>query len=51
MRKCKEKRLLVAISYGDKEQLTEVPKLENFTSEQAYAVSDAVTGWNLEDKV
>ncbi|GBP39973.1 hypothetical protein EVAR_39201_1 [Eumeta japonica] len=52
MRKCKEECLPIVISYGDKEQLIAVPKLDNFTgSEQAQAVRNAVTDWNLKDKV
>lgn len=51
-RKCKEERLPIVISYGDKEQLIAVPKLDYSTgSEQAQAVWNAVTDWNLEDKV
>ncbi|GBP64579.1 hypothetical protein EVAR_32737_1 [Eumeta japonica] len=52
VRKCKEERLPIVISYGDKEQLIAVQKLDNFSgSEQAQAVWNAVTDWNLEDKV
>ncbi|GBP21959.1 Putative ubiquitin thioesterase 232R [Eumeta japonica] len=49
--KSKEERLPIAILYGDKKQLIAVPKLDNSTgSEQAQAVWNAVTDWNLEDK-
>ncbi|GBP84362.1 hypothetical protein EVAR_99261_1 [Eumeta japonica] len=52
MRKCKEERFPIVISYGDKEQLIAVPKLDDSPgSEQAQAVWNAVTDWNLEDKV
>ncbi|GBP43740.1 hypothetical protein EVAR_29722_1 [Eumeta japonica] len=51
MRKYKEEPLAIVISYGDKEQLITVLKLDNSTeSEQAQAVWNAVTEWNLEDK-
>lgn len=51
-RKSKEERLPIVISYGNKEQLIAVPKLENSSgSEQAQAVWNAIIDWNLEDTV
>lgn len=51
-RKSKEERLPIVISYGNKEQLIAVPKLDNSSgSEQAQAVWNAIIDWNLEDKV
>lgn len=51
VRKSKEERLPIVISYDNKEQLIAVPKLENSSgSEQAQAVWNAIVDWNLEDK-
>lgn len=52
VRKCKEERLPIVITYDNKEQLIAVPKLDSSTgSEQAQAVWNAIVDWNLEDKV
>ena len=52
VRKSKEERLSIVISYGNKEQLIAVPKLDNSSgSEQAQAVWNAIIDWNIEDKV
>lgn len=51
-RKSKEERLPIVISYGNKEQLIAVPRLESSSgSGQAQAVWNAIVDWNLEDKV
>lgn len=51
-RKSKEERLPIVISYGNKEQLIAVPKLDNSSgSEQAQAIWNVIIDWNLEDKV
>lgn len=51
-RKSKEERLPIVITYDNKEQIIAVPKLDSSTGrEQADAVWDAITNWNLEDKV
>lgn len=51
VRKSKEERLPIVISYDNKEQLIAVPKLDNSSgSEQAQAVWNAIIDWNLEDK-
>lgn len=51
-RKSKKELLLTNISFGNKEQLIAVPKLNNSTGkEQAQAVWNAIMDWNLEDKV
>lgn len=48
----KEERLPIAITFGNKEQLIAVPKLANSSGkEQAQAVWNAISNWNLEDKV
>ncbi|GBL71818.1 hypothetical protein AVEN_88557-1 [Araneus ventricosus] len=48
-RKSKEERLPIIISYGLKEQLIAVPKLDNSTrKEQAQAFWKAILDWNLE---
>lgn len=52
VRKAKEERLPIVISYGNKEQLIAVPKLDSSSgSEQAEAVWNAIIDWNLQDKV
>ncbi|GBN25646.1 hypothetical protein AVEN_184860-1 [Araneus ventricosus] len=51
-RKSKEERLPIVISYGLKEQLIAVSRLDNSTvKEQAQGVWKAILVWNLEDKV
>ncbi|GBM82615.1 hypothetical protein AVEN_124289-1 [Araneus ventricosus] len=51
-RKSKEERLPIIISYGLKEQLIAVPRLDNSTGkEQAQAFWKAVLDWNLENNV
>ncbi|GBM90477.1 hypothetical protein AVEN_75854-1 [Araneus ventricosus] len=51
-RKSKEERLPIVISYGLKEQLIALPRLDNSTGkEQTQAVWKAILDWNLEDKV
>ncbi|GBM63422.1 hypothetical protein AVEN_82271-1 [Araneus ventricosus] len=51
-RKSKEERLPIVISYGLKEQLIAVPRLDNSTGkEQAQTFWNAILDWNLEDKV
>jgi hypothetical protein len=48
----KEEHLPIVISYGNKEQSVAVPKLDNSSGrEQAQIVWNAITDWNLEDKV
>ncbi|GBO44033.1 hypothetical protein AVEN_162617-1 [Araneus ventricosus] len=50
--KSKEECLPIAISYGLKEQLIAVPRLNNSTGkEQAQAVWKVILDWNLEEKV
>lgn len=50
-RRSKEERLPIVISYGNKEQLIAIRRLENSSgSEQAQAVWHAIMDWNLEDK-
>ncbi|GBM68938.1 hypothetical protein AVEN_192686-1 [Araneus ventricosus] len=50
-RKSKEERLPIIISYGLKEQLIAVPRLDNSTGkEQAQAFWKAILDWNLENK-
>lgn len=52
VRSSKEERLPILISFGEKEQLLAVPKLESSSGrEQAQAVSNALYDWNLDDKV
>lgn len=52
VRSCKEERLPIVISFGEKEQLLAVPKLDNSSGkDQAKAVSKALYDWNLNDKV
>lgn len=52
VRSSKEERLPILISFGDKEQLLAVPKLESSSGkDQAKAVSNALYDWNLIDKV
>lgn len=52
MRSSKEERLPILISFGEKEQLLAVPKLESSSGrEQAQAVSNALYDWNLDEKV
>lgn len=52
VRSSKEERLPILISYGEKEQLLAVPKLESSSGQdQARAVLDALYDWNLDDKV
>lgn len=51
-RSTKEERLPIVISFGNEDQLIAVPKLDNSSGkEQAQAVWNAITNWNLEDKV
>ncbi|GBN90161.1 hypothetical protein AVEN_230319-1 [Araneus ventricosus] len=51
-RKSKEERLPTVISFGLKEQLIVVPRLDNSTGkEQVQAFWKAILDWNLEDKV
>ncbi|GBM94465.1 hypothetical protein AVEN_274003-1 [Araneus ventricosus] len=51
-RKSKEERLPIVISYGFKEQLIAVSRLDNSTGkEQAQAVWKAILDWNLEDQI
>ncbi|GBN04125.1 hypothetical protein AVEN_232542-1 [Araneus ventricosus] len=51
-RKSKEERLPIVISYGLKEQLIAVPRLDNSTGkEQEQAFWKAILDWNLENKV
>ena len=51
-RSTKEERLPIVISFGNDDQLIAVPKLDNSSGkEQAQAVWNAITNWNLEDKV
>ncbi|GBO42428.1 hypothetical protein AVEN_241147-1 [Araneus ventricosus] len=51
-RKSKEERLPIIISYGLKEQLIAVPRLDTSTGkEQTQAFWKAILDWNLEDKV
>ncbi|GBN72076.1 hypothetical protein AVEN_269479-1 [Araneus ventricosus] len=51
-RKSKEERLPIVTSYGLKEQLIAVPRLDNSTGkEQAQAFWKAILDWNFEDKV
>lgn len=50
--KCTEERLPIIITFGNKEQILAVPKLKNSSgTEQAEAVSKALTDWDLRDKV
>jgi hypothetical protein len=50
--KSKEERLPIVISYGHKEQLIAVSRLDNCTGkEQAQAIWKAILDWNLENKV
>ncbi|GBL94116.1 hypothetical protein AVEN_185068-1 [Araneus ventricosus] len=50
--KIERNRLPIVISYGLKEQLIAVPRLDNSTgNEQAQAFWKAILDWNLEDKV
>jgi hypothetical protein len=50
--KSKEERFPIVISYGLKEQLIAVPRLDNCTcKEQAQAIWKAFLDWNLENKV
>lgn len=52
VRSCKEERLPIVITFGSKEQLLSVPKLENSSGkEQSAAVFRAINDWNLESKV
>jgi len=51
-RNSKEERLPIVVSFGNKEQLIAVPKLDSSTGrEQAHAVWNAIIDWNLEEKV
>ena len=51
-RESKEERLTIVISYGNKEQLIDVPRLESSSgSEHAQAVWNAIVDWDLENKV
>jgi hypothetical protein len=51
-RNCKEERLLIVISFKNKEQLIAVSKLDSSTGrEQAQAVWNAIIDWDLEEKV
>lgn len=48
----KEERLPILISFGEKDQLLAVPKLDSSTGkDQAEAVFNALSDWNLNDKV
>lgn len=52
IRNSKEERLPIVITFGNREQLLAVPKLDNSSGkEQAQAVWMAINDWNLEDKV
>ncbi|GBN80804.1 hypothetical protein AVEN_53872-1 [Araneus ventricosus] len=52
VRDTKEERLPIIVSFGDREQLIGVPKLQNATGkEQAHAVWIALTHWCLETNV
>ena len=52
VRSCTEERLPIIISFGEKEQLLAVPKLERSSGKnQAQAVSNALHDWNLTDNV
>lgn len=52
VRSSKEERLPILISFGDKEQLLAVPKLESSSGkDQAKAVSNALSDWNLKENV
>ena len=52
VRSPKEERLLVLISFEEKEQLLSVPKLDSSPGKaQAKAVLDALHDWNLDDQV
>lgn len=52
VRSFKEERLPILISFGGKEQLLAVPKLESSSGQnQAEAVLNALYDWNLDDKV
>jgi len=51
-RHCKEERQPIVISYGNKEQLIAVPKLDSYTGkEQAQAVWNAIIDWDFKEKV
>ena len=51
-RKSKKERLPIVISYRNKEQLIDVPRLERSPgSEYTQAVWNAIVVWNLEDTV
>lgn len=52
VRSSKEERLPILISFGEKEQLLAVPKLESSSGQdQAKAVLNALHDWNIDDKV
>lgn len=52
VRDTKEERLPIIVSFGDREQLIGVPKLQNSSGEeQANAVWTALTHWGLENNV
>ena len=52
VRSSKEERLPILISFGEKEQLLAVPKLESSSGkDQARSVSNALYEWNLNNKV
>ncbi|GBN30790.1 hypothetical protein AVEN_68150-1 [Araneus ventricosus] len=52
VRDAKEERLSIIVSFGDREQLIGVPKLQNPTwKEQTHAVWIALTHWYLETNV
>nr|CAH7722161.1 unnamed protein product [Callosobruchus chinensis] len=52
VRSSKEERLPILISFGEKEQLLAVPKLESSSGQdQAKAILTALHDWDLEDKV
>ncbi len=49
--KSKEKRLPIVISYGFKEQIIAMPRLDNCTGKvQTQAIWKAILDWNLENK-
>ena len=50
--KRKEDRLRIVISYGNKEQFIDVPRLKSSSgSEHAQPVLNAIVDWNLEERV
>ncbi|CAH1101153.1 unnamed protein product [Psylliodes chrysocephalus] len=52
VRSFKEERLPILISFGEKEQLLAVPKLESLSGQdQAKAVLNAFYDWNVDEKV